>query len=127
MPAASSSSCGFSHFVHVSPSYSMYCYMSRSPSHGSFAIRCWREGREDYIHLRRIERRQPSWVSISTWQQSEIHGTGICWEAFLSENPKPKSPAISFRLQALGPAFIERMNALLASGEVPGLFEGPKI
>lgn len=25
---------------------------------------------------------------------------------------------------ALGPAFIERMNALLASGEVPGLFEG---
>merc|ERR1719408_335013 len=25
---------------------------------------------------------------------------------------------------ALGPAFLERMNALLASGEVPGLFEG---
>ena len=24
----------------------------------------------------------------------------------------------------LGPAFLERMNALLASGEVPGLFEG---
>merc|ERR1712194_331603 len=25
---------------------------------------------------------------------------------------------------ALGPAFLERMNALLANGEVPGLFEG---
>jgi len=25
---------------------------------------------------------------------------------------------------ALSPAFLEKMNALLASGEVPGLFEG---
>jgi dynein heavy chain 1 len=25
---------------------------------------------------------------------------------------------------ALGPAFLEKMNALLASGEIPGLFEG---
>lgn len=24
----------------------------------------------------------------------------------------------------LGPAFLEKMNALLASGEIPGLFEG---
>eukprot|EP00388_Colpodella_angusta_P013622 GDKJ01034143.1.p1 GENE.GDKJ01034143.1~~GDKJ01034143.1.p1 ORF type:complete len:2177 (-),score=677.89 GDKJ01034143.1:78-6206(-) len=28
---------------------------------------------------------------------------------------------------ALGPAFLERMNALLASGEVPGLFEGDEM
>jgi dynein heavy chain 1, cytosolic len=28
---------------------------------------------------------------------------------------------------ALGPAFIERMNALLANGEVPGLFEGDEL
>ena len=27
-------------------------------------------------------------------------------------------------MSSLGPAMIERMNALLASGEVPGLFEG---
>ncbi len=25
---------------------------------------------------------------------------------------------------ALSPAFLEKMNALLASGEIPGLFEG---
>ncbi|EPR57558.1 dynein heavy chain [Toxoplasma gondii GT1] len=38
-----------------------------------------------------------------------------------------KEEKIAFILDesnALGPAFLERMNALLASGEVPGLFEG---
>ncbi len=27
----------------------------------------------------------------------------------------------------LGPAFLEKMNALLASGEIPGLFEGDEL
>eukprot|EP00927_Polykrikos_kofoidii_P026243 TRINITY_DN23401_c0_g4_i1.p1 TRINITY_DN23401_c0_g4~~TRINITY_DN23401_c0_g4_i1.p1 ORF type:complete len:2209 (-),score=513.79 TRINITY_DN23401_c0_g4_i1:103-6207(-) len=37
---------------------------------------------------------------------------------------KEKITFIFDESNALGPAFLERMNALLASGEVPGLFEG---
>merc|ERR1712157_331649 len=37
---------------------------------------------------------------------------------------KEKITFIFDESNALGPAFIERMNALLASGEVPGLVEG---
>ena len=31
---------------------------------------------------------------------------------------------IFYESNVLGPAFLEKMNALLASGEIPGLFEG---
>ena len=37
---------------------------------------------------------------------------------------KEKITFIFDESNALGPAFLERMNALLAAGEVPGLFEG---